>query len=166
MIQLEQFGKDDYATLISWVDNAAALMQFAGPAFVFPLTEEQLNVSLADPCRYAFKVMADKIMIGHAELYTTAQSVYLGRILIGDPQIRGQGIGRQIVTLLLSYAFTKLDKPVAQLNVFDWNKAAIRCYENAGFTINREQRVERIVDGQTWVALNMVLSKTDWLQSI
>ena len=48
MIRLEKFEKDSYKDLISWVDNKEMLMQFAGPAFDFPLTNEQLDKSISD----------------------------------------------------------------------------------------------------------------------
>jgi hypothetical protein len=35
MIELQKFTKRDYKRLISWVDTAETLMQFAGPKFTF-----------------------------------------------------------------------------------------------------------------------------------
>lgn len=160
-LQLEKFTPADYVQLIRWVDSAEALMQFAGPGFTFPLTREQLDHSQGDSNRIAFKVTdaATGVMIGHAELYQAGQSVYLSRILIGEKELRGRGMGKQIVSLLLDYAFTILGKTTAQLNVFDWNIAAVRCYESAGFVINPGKQLERNVNGQTWIALNMVYVK-------
>lgn len=40
MICLENFEKKDYSELINSVKNAKDLMQFGGPEFAFPLTEE------------------------------------------------------------------------------------------------------------------------------
>jgi hypothetical protein len=39
-IRLEPFGQQNYADLISWINNAEELMQFGGPLFKFPITEE------------------------------------------------------------------------------------------------------------------------------
>ena len=164
MIYLEKFTKSDYAQLISWVDSEEALMQFAGPAFTFPLTADQLDQSLNDVNRYAFKVIDEDTcaVIGFAELYLTEQSVYLGRILIGDEKLRGHGKGKKIIAQLLAYAFTNFDKTKAELNVFERNIGAIKCYESAGFVINSDKRLEREVNGQTWIALNMQLGKAKW----
>jgi RimJ/RimL family protein N-acetyltransferase len=160
MVQFAKFSDSDYERLISWVDSAEALMQFAGPAFTFPLSKEQLDMSLNDPSRIAFKI-SDKAneVIGHAEIYLTADSAYLGRILIGDPHKRGKGLGKEIVSFLVDYAFNTLNQSKVQLNVFDWNMAAIKCYEKAGFRINRDKQVERNVNDQTWIALNMSIDK-------
>lgn len=164
MIVLQNFIPDDYDRLIGWVDSPELLMQFAGPGFAFPLTHEQLEASLRDEKRRAYKVVetGSETTIGHAEIYETDNSAHLGRILIGDAAQRGRGTGQQIVARLLHIAFTGMGKPFATLNVFDWNRSAIRCYEKAGFVVNPDKAVKRVVNGQTWTALNMVLQKAEW----
>ncbi len=57
MIALQKFDKTGYERLIRWIDSEDTLMQFAGPAFTFPLTNEQLEKSLKDKNRFAFKVV-------------------------------------------------------------------------------------------------------------
>lgn len=163
MIRFEKFDNSDYDRLISWVNSAETLMQFAGPAFTFPLTHEQLDASLSDKNRIAFKVVnTSNETIGHAEVYVTSQSAYLGRILIGDVQLRGKGLGLQLVSSLLVYCFEVLQQSNVALNVFDWNTGAIRCYEKAGFQINPDKKAERKVNGKTWVALNMTITRQTW----
>jgi RimJ/RimL family protein N-acetyltransferase len=164
MIQLQLLSEADFAHLISWVDSEETLMQFAGPAFAFPLTAHQLHDALSDPRRTSFKVVdhASGEMIGHAELYLATDSVYLGRILIGDPTLRRQGIGSMIVKILLKHAFMQWDVDIVQLNVFDWNTPAIRCYQKAGFAINPDKKATRSVSGKIWTALNMNITKAAW----
>ncbi|HXS55758.1 MAG TPA: GNAT family protein [Hanamia sp.] len=164
MIRLEKFDHNCYDQLISWADSTEALMQFAGPAFTFPLTHEQLNNSLSDNNRFAFQVIDTRrqTTIGHAEIYLSEQSAFLGRILIGDKELRGMGIGQQIVYHLLDFAFKDLKQQIVELNVFDWNVSAIKCYEKAGFVFNLSKRAERKVNGQTWIALNMYIDKQKW----
>ncbi len=167
MILLEKFDKGCYEKLNFWIDSEESLMQFAGPAFTFPLTKEQLDQSLADPNRFSFKVVdtISKEMIGHAEIYLTEQSAWLGRILIGDAALRGKGIGQEIVSRLLDIVFGTMGRTTVQLNVFDWNIAAIKCYERSGFTINPDRKAERAVNGQAWTALNMVIDIDAWRSS-
>jgi len=164
MIRLEKFDQACYNTLISWIDSAEALMQFAGPGFTFPLTGSQLDRSLSDPNRFAFSVVDrnNEKPVGHAEIYLTSESAYLGKILIGDPNERGKGLGKQIVSSLLDHAFGVLAQNEVQLNVFDWNLAAIKCYEKAGFRFNPDKKLERMVNGQVWIALSMTINKQNW----
>lgn len=162
LLRLEQFSADDYATLISWVDSKELLMQFAGPAFVFPLTNPQLDDYLNDANRQVFKVVVSEsdIAIGHAEIYLTQEWANLGRILIGKKEHRGKGLGQQITKLLLQTAFSTTGKTKAALNVFEWNIGAIKCYEKVGFTINPDKTLERKINGKNWIALHMVLDKS------
>jgi RimJ/RimL family protein N-acetyltransferase len=144
MVSLQKFDTNFYADLISWVDNEEQLMQFAGPEFTFPLTNEQLAKSLADKNRYPFRVVNNltNTSIGHCEIYLTDQSAYFGRILIADKAQRGKGLGQQIVNLLLDFVFLKLNRATVQLNVFDWNVEAIMCYKKVGFTIKMNGKLK------------------------
>jgi RimJ/RimL family protein N-acetyltransferase len=162
MISLEKFTNQFYFNLISWIGNEEALMQFAGPGFTFPLTPEQLDHSLSDPKRFAFAVMNGGDQVGHAEIYLKENSFVLSRILIGNTSWRGKGLCLQIVNELLHFGFTNFDKKFAELNVFDWNEQAIRCYRKAGFSINDKIKPERKIKDKTWIAINMTLSKDKW----
>ena len=164
MIRLEKFDKADYPHLIFWVDSEEMLMQFAGPVFNFPLTVEQLDKSLHDANRFAFKVLeiSTNSIIGYAEIYLTADSAFLGRLLIGEKKYRGKGLGGQIVTQLLNYSIINLEQTRSELNVFNWNIAAIKCYEKAGFMMNPGKISSRRIKDQTWVVLNMTLDKDKW----
>jgi diamine N-acetyltransferase len=52
-------------------------------------------------------------------------------IMLGER--RGQGLGTETTRLVLDWAFTVLGLHNVDLVVFAWNRAAIRCYEKAGF---------------------------------
>ncbi|MBL0135947.1 MAG: GNAT family N-acetyltransferase [Chitinophagaceae bacterium] len=164
MLRLETFDKDSYEELISWIGSEEELMQFAGPAFTFPLTKEQLETSVNDKNRFSFKVVNSitNVTIGHAEIYLTDHSAYLGRIIIGDKEQRGKGLGQQIVNLLLDFVFSTFDKTKVELNVFDWNVGAIKCYEKVGFVINPNKKIERQIKNEIWTAINMTIDKSRW----
>jgi RimJ/RimL family protein N-acetyltransferase len=161
MIKLERFDKSAYADLISWVDSEELLMQFAGPSLSFPLTAEQLDKSLEDKNRYAFTIVDidTKEKIGHCEIYLMENSAKLGRILIGKEQYRGKGVGEQIVKKLTEFAQRYMDRKEIELYVFDWNIAAIKCYEKCGFKIRPEKILERKIKGETWIAVNMLFDE-------
>ena len=165
MITLEQFNESDFERLINWVDNEEILVQFAGPLFSFPLTIGQLQEYKNDKNRHLFKVMEPgKRAIGHAELFQSddEKTVRICRVLIGDKTKRGQGVGQQIINELLKISFVKLDKENVELNVYDWNTNAIKCYEKVGFAVNPNKRFESEVNGSVWTAINMTIDKEDW----
>ena len=80
--------------------------------------------------------------------------------------MRGKGLCSLLVDHLLHIVFGELNQEKVELNVFDWNTNAIKCYEKAGFTINPNKVLERTVNGKTWFALNMVLDKVNWIKQI
>ncbi len=165
MIELKPFDKTDFNQLISWVTSKELLIQFAGPIFTFPLTLEQLEIYVADKNRFPFKVINSKsgVVIGHAEVYYSGNKIAkLCRILIGDKSLRGQGIGEEIVNQLVEYSFNKLGALKVELNVYDWNTSAIKCYKKVGFVINSERNKTTHVENNKWTAINMTLEKFNW----
>ena len=162
MTEIQKFEEENIETLISWINNAEDLMQFAGPKFTFPLTKSQIAESLVDKNRFAFAVMdkSDEI-IGHAEIYFKENSFALGRILINNEN-RGKGYGKFLTERLLEFGFKKSNMEYAELNVFDWNKPAIKSYEKAGFKIDSNQTLLREINGKIWTAINMKIYRNEY----
>ncbi|MDQ2720236.1 MAG: GNAT family N-acetyltransferase [Bacteroidota bacterium] len=159
------FDTRDFDKLISWIDSEEMLMQFSGPTFLFPLTKEQLEINLENKNRFAYKVvdLATNSMIGYSEIYLQdASSALLGRVIIGDAKFKRKGIGQKIMQNLLEISFLQFKVQKAELNVFDWNIIAIKCYEKVGFVINPGKIKKRKIKGETWTALNMSIEKNSW----
>lgn len=55
-------------------------------------------------------------------------------IVIGDPNYRGRGLGRKIISALVNrgreLGYTRLDVD----EIYDWNEGSKRCFESVGFT--------------------------------
>lgn len=162
MIKLEPFKKEDFSRLISWSSNEEALIQFAGTVFTFPLTKTQLTDYVNDKNRLSYKVLSEKNeIIGHAEISPSEDkdTVKICRILIGDKAFRGKGLGKEIINKLLNIAFNSLNKNRAELNVYDWNIGAIKCYEKVGFITNTDKNSTSIVKSKIWNSINMIITK-------
>ena len=161
MIEIYNFEEKDIEALISWIKNEEDLMQFAGPKFTYPLTKSQILESLEDKNRFAFSVKNKDEKIGHAQIYLKQDSFALGRILI-NIENRGKGFGKLLTQKLLKYGFEKFNKEFAELNVFDWNKPAIKSYEKVGFKINPNESLQREINGKIWIALNMRIYRSEY----
>ena len=165
MIQLEPFSQADFEKFISWIDSQELLVTIAGTVLTYPLTTEQLQNYLDDPKSHAFNVV-DKVqnkIIGHAEIIEMdSEMCKLDKVLIGDRSNRGKGIGQQVIIELLKYSFLNLGAKIVELNVYDWNIAGIKCYEKTGFAINPDKKQFTEVDGVSWAALNMTITKDKW----
>ena len=160
MITLQEFTPADFSRLIAWVSNEDMLIQFAGPIFQYPLTEKQLCHYLSDPQRRAFKVLSGLCTVGHAEIMLSEDGITkLCRILVGNAEDRGKGLGEQIVRALVQRCWKKYNAREIELNVYDWNKGAIRCYEKVGFVERQRHTVACTTGSETRVLINMVLRR-------
>lgn len=161
MIALQPFHIKDASALISNIKDQRGLLQFAGPMYRFPLTEEQLEGDLSDENRTLFKIVdvENQNTIGHAQIFLKEKTFLLGRILIWDENNRGKGYGKKVMQELLKYGFSNLNRELAELNVYDWNTGAIECYKKVGFSIDPDVKNEVKIDDETWVSINMKIQK-------
>ena len=160
MLRLRKFQSTDMPVFLAAIHDERMLMQFAGPAYVFPLTAEQVLVDLqADDVRVFSMVTAEGKAVGHAQMQIFSDKVLLRRILIWDGVWRGQGWGKHMVQQLLDVAFAMPEVQQIRLNVFDWNTPAIRCYQSLGFVLSAGPAKTVQVAGETWQSVSMVCDK-------
>lgn len=163
--RLRPFTINDSDLLISWVPDETALIQFAGPVFTWPLTLNQVAHYLTDSRRNAYVLLQGNVVIGHGEIYRESSGkVRLCRILIGDITLRNQGIGLILTRLLLEQAFKSEGTEQVNLNVFDWNESAIRCYKKAGFHRAPGRTAIRKTGTVSWKVIQMRISKNIYLK--
>ena len=160
MLMLRKFESQDMPSFLAAIHDAKTLMQFAGPAYVFPLTAEQVLVDLqADDVRVFSMVTVRDEVVGHAQMQIFSDKVLLRRILIWDGVWRGQGWGKHLVQQLLDVAFAMPEVQQVRLNVFDWNTPAIRCYQRLGFVLSAGPAKTVQVVGETWQSVSMTCDK-------
>jgi RimJ/RimL family protein N-acetyltransferase len=75
------------------------------------------------------------------------RSAILG-ILIGEKEFWGKGIGLEATHLVVEYGFNRLNLHRIELGVFAEHKAAVRCYEKAGFKVEGRMREDLFHDGE------------------
>ncbi len=69
-------------------------------------------------------------------------------IFIGHPDYRSKGYGTEAMKLFLNFLFNELGLRKVKLNVFGFNKRAIRSYEKAGFNLEGINRNELYRNGE------------------
>lgn len=133
---IRKYVPADFKYLQAWVTDPALLFQFSGPGWSFPLTAEQIEMHRAtDPqrCLYVgLNAQHEPYAVGEI-IWNDPAAPRLGRILIGDTQQRGQGLGTLFVQELLNEAIALLRPESVFLYVLEGNAGAIRCYEKIGF---------------------------------
>ena len=162
MIALKEFTKSDFDTFISWCTSEEVITQFAGEIFKYPVTHKQLDDYLNDKTKKPFKVVLTLTQetIGHCELnFENKELPKLSRVLIASEKLRGKNIGIQIISQLTTLAFNNTKITRVQLNVFNWNTVALKCYEKVGFKINPKGTSEISVNNKKWIKLNMILDR-------
>jgi RimJ/RimL family protein N-acetyltransferase len=76
-------------------------------------------------------------------------------IYIGEIDCRGKGYGTDATRLMLDFAFNVLGLNNVMLRVYEYNTAAIRVYEQAGFREFGRRRQAQFMDGRFWDVIFM-----------
>lgn len=169
-VELRPFGRADFDELIGWVPDARLLLQWAGPAYTFPLTAAQLEANQRQaetdpPGRFLFRAVARRAgqSVGHVEIALPSDRPGCGRLarIMAAPAQRGRGLGLRIVQLACAHAFGHLGLRELSLYVFDFNHPAIACYERAGFAPTGAVK-SCPFEGETWRGLEMALPRERW----
>lgn len=172
MIRLRFFEQSDFQQLIDWIKTPAFLMQWGGPNFHFPLDEPQLEEYLKNANKeyssaWIYSVVDNEtgLVIGHISLGNIDRdnkSARIGKVLVGDENVRGRGIGVHMMKEMLKIAFDELDLHRVSLGVFDFNTAAIACYEKAGFIKEGLLRDARRNGDEYWSLYERSILESEW----
>lgn len=172
MIRLEKFEIEDIPRLISWVPDAAFLMQWSGPKYTFPLTEGQIletyaGTQTSPPTNYMFKSLdnCSTEVLGHIELLGVdldKRSATLGRVLVGPEPLRNKGLGQPMIRLALEFGFHNLNLAEIDLGVFNFNEAAIHLYRRFGFEKFKDVTIKTELGSEYEQLIRMKVSQERW----
>jgi RimJ/RimL family protein N-acetyltransferase len=175
MIKLELIKDEDFNKVVQWNKEKSKdfLIQWAGPAFEFPLTEEQLRQFFKDyntsnsasPLLFKIILESSGEIVGTIEIRKYEKEVNTGRVgrfLIGEESARGKGIGSAALSEIVRLGFDELKYDKICLGVFDFNSSAIACYKKIGFQIDRlTEKYAKASDGY-WNLYDMSISRSSW----
>lgn len=168
MLTLVPLAELHFATLASWFPTEADLIQWGGPFINFPLDDRQLRAMVAEtlaapPTRLCWMADDAASSIGHAQLGLDWRNgvALLSRVAIA-PQARGRGLATPMLRLVLEEAFAVTDVARVELNVYAWNRPAIRTYERLGFRMEGTRRSSARVGNERWDTAIMGLLRDEW----
>ena len=172
MIRLEYFERSDFRQLIEWLKDDEALMNWSGSLFSFPLTNESLqwymedvnDITNSDAFIYKVVDTKDGRVVGHISLGGISKRNRSGRIsrVLVDKDSQGKGYCCQMVREVLRFGFEELKLHRISLGVYDFNKSAIRCYQNAGLVIEGTNRDCLQFKGKWWSLVEMSMLEDEW----
>ncbi|MCX7172345.1 MAG: GNAT family N-acetyltransferase [Proteobacteria bacterium] len=124
----------NYATIASWIPDAAACARWAGPLLRFPFSPAELPDLLGGDTATSYSMVGDSPeLLGFGQLVKPEQSVLrLARIIVA-PDKRGLGLGACLCRLLLTEASSYTGVERLTLGVYRDNPAAIALYSKLGF---------------------------------
>jgi RimJ/RimL family protein N-acetyltransferase len=174
MIRLEYFEREDFKQLIEWMNSEHLITNWAGSLFKFPLTEDSLdwyiedtnNLDKSDAFVYkAIDVKTGKT-VGHISLGSVSaknRAARISRVLIGNTSERGKGYCTGMINEILKIGFVDLKLHRISLGVYDFNHAAIRCYEKSGFVKEGLMRdVLKFDENTYWSLIEMSILEDEW----
>ncbi|NMP23687.1 GNAT family N-acetyltransferase [Sulfobacillus sp. DSM 109850] len=172
MVELQYFERSDFPQLVAWVTSPEFLLQWGGPGFDYPLDEPQLEQYVLEANRPGSKVLVFRgfdtesgKVVGHislGQIDRKNQSGRIGKVLVGDPAMRGKGIGQSMIRQTLDIAFDGLQLHRVSLGVFDFNHSAIEMYRKVGFTLEGVLRDARKIGDDYWNLCEMSILAHEW----
>tara|TARA_R100000365_G_C2747998_1_gene78596 strand:- start:2985 stop:3515 length:531 start_codon:yes stop_codon:yes gene_type:complete len=167
-MKLIPFTPRHFELVCSWFSNEVEVVQWGGPTVCYPLQPEMLQPMLDEgasnpPGRLCWMAQSDGEFVGHVQLGLDWRNgiALVSRVVIA-PEARGKGHGSNMVRLLLDQAFSFEVMQRAELNVYAWNRVAIRTYEKLGFRLEGNRRSCALVNGDRWDGYMMGLLREEW----
>ena len=86
--------------------------------------------------------------------------------MIGEPEDRGNGYGKEMIKLAVDFGFNKISLSQINLAVFDFNEAAISCYKSVGFSKYDFKEKAVKCGNECWNVIMMNLRKEDYAENL
>jgi RimJ/RimL family protein N-acetyltransferase len=134
---LSPVNPGDVETYTKWINDLPTSVNLGNGSNVYSLEREKEALESMANEGQNFAIVLNKTdeLIGNASLFSIKQihrTATLG-LFIGNKDHRNKGLGTETVQLLVEYGFKILNLNNIMLQVFEFNKGAIRSYEKAGF---------------------------------
>jgi RimJ/RimL family protein N-acetyltransferase len=168
MVALAPFTETDIDRLTAWISSPQLLGQWAASGYSYPLTRAQVEAHMrrsAEIGALMFKALDDQeSVIGHVEFGSIDRlnrSLRIGRVFVA-PERRGRGLGVDLMRAALGVAFDRFRVHRVELAVFDFNQAAIACYERVGFRREGVRREMFESGNGYWSEIIMSMLESEW----
>ncbi|GIK64820.1 MAG: N-acetyltransferase [Chloroflexota bacterium] len=167
-VTLRAFTREDYTR--QWAFENDPQLWFWDGGTPEPTSLErllaQVDADKDDSDEVSFAIEADGQYIGHCSLHEF-DAVHRHceiSVEIGDTAYQGRGYGREVVGLLLDYAFNHRNLHRVWLKTHSANERAIRCYRACGFVEEGRLRQHLFVQGRWVDRIYMGLLRDEYLR--
>lgn len=157
----------DYDHIQNWIADERTHALWCANLIPYPMTAEKLqNVLEKDAkdwggCAYV-ATADDGTLLGFFVLSVNVKSNsgFLKFVVVNN-ELRGKGYGAQMIELMRRYAFEIAGVSSIQLNVFDVNASARKCYARSGFVEDSFVKDAFVFNDEVWGRCHMVISNVD-----
>jgi len=167
-LRIRPLTRADFATILTWFPDEAALVQWGGPDVRFPLDAAQLERPLEEslvqpPARLIWVGELETSVIAHATVALDWRHgvARLGRVCI-DPAYRGRGLAVPFLSRIRDIVFGMAEFERLELNVYTRNHADIRVYQRLGFVEEGVRRSSVRVGQTRWDTAIYGLLRSEW----
>ncbi len=165
-MRFRPYKPGDAEKIVTWVDEYTTFMKWSAGKIEYPLTVEILNDHIKayekDDRAWVFTMTDESgLPVGTITMLMADfvnNSIHFGFVAIALDQ-RNNGLGKQLMTLALRFAFEILNVTEATLKVFDNNPSAKACYEAVGFHVSAHHEKTFSVGKEKWGYYDMTARK-------
>ncbi len=174
MLRLRPYKPSDANTIISWCKDEATFRMWTSDRYEsFPITEADINRKYLDnngDCVepdnfYPMTAFDETGILGHLIMrFTDEQKTILrfGFVIVDDSK-RGNGYGKEMISLSLKYAFEIFKAHKVTIGVFESNASAYHCYKSVGFKELEGESVLCDILGEKRRIVELQLTKYEYL---
>ena len=141
LVRLRAFDSSDLMHCVDF-SNDYSVMRGASGGILYPSTVDDEARAMGNNTSYtageyqfAIETLDGRLFIGKCGFTKVNWKNRLAEIaiLIGDPACHGKGYGTDAIQTLCRFGFEEMNLHKIKALVFDFNRAAVRCYEKCGF---------------------------------
>lgn len=164
-LYLSPMSVEDAAIYVKWL-NDPTVSENIGMDTKITTLESEKEWLKENQNKYNFAIVlkeSDKLIgnISLIEVDLVHRNAVLG-IFIGDDSNRGKGYGKEAIKLLLEYGFNNLNLNNIMLNVYSFNKRAIKVYESLGFKKFGTRHKSHYFKGKFYDEIQMEILKEEY----
>lgn len=154
----------DFDEIKNWITDERTHAMWCANLIKYPLEKDDLERSLrelSDRCGdtpYAATTDDGKAVGFFCYSVNSVTNEGMLKFVMVTPELRGQGLGKEMVRLACKFAFEKTTANLIQLNVFSENIRAQKCYESVGFTVRNTDADAFCFKDESWARINMTIS--------
>ena len=169
-ITLREYRISDLDNIRQWV-NDPEITNTLSDVFLYPHSKNEsevfLNMIMEGKSSIKSFVIAEKDSleyIGQIDLFKIdwKNRFAILAIVIGGKEYLGKGYGSEAIRVLLKFAFEELNLNRIELDVYDYNVRAQKCYLKCGFKEEGRMRQKLFRDGQYRDVIKMAILKEEY----